>query len=185
LPTPTISIEDGTLTITNFGEADTILLYANNKPAKRFTAENDIYGEEVSFRLPMLILPRGTSTFYVQAHSKNYRSSEYSNVASWTPDEPNPITFKVPDNYTIITNPTEVGYGEIVIAEYRKPNPAYKDVFVTLNNIEVDSGGEFGNFGFGGLEDQDIKPVELMALYNASGPAEMEIDYVRVFQKIK
>lgn len=170
LPTPTISIEDGSLIITNFGEADTILLYANNKPAKRFTSENDIYGEEVYFRLPMLILPRGTSTFYVQAHSKNYRSSEYSNVASWTPDEPNPITFKIPDNYTMITNPTEIGYGEIAIAEYQSPNPAYSEKFITLNNIEVDTGGELGGWG-----ESATTPVPLMAFYNASGPAEVEI----------
>jgi hypothetical protein len=113
LPTPTITIEDGTLNIQNYGEADTIIVYANDKVAKRLVYDIDFYDDSgISFRLPRLILPEGESEFSVIAHSKHYRSSERSNIVSWAPTFYN-VNFKVPDNYVRILNPTKICYGEI------------------------------------------------------------------------
>ena len=165
LPTPVIEIEDGTLTITNYGEADTIIVYANDKVAKRLVYDIDFYDDSgIYFRLPRLILPEGESVFSVVAHSKHYRSSERSNVVSWAPTFYN-VNFKVPDNYVRILNPTKICYGEIQNVAYRPPNPAYHSS-ISATNIEMQT--EF--LGGGGDYDHQI-----IGIYNATDDAEVEV----------
>lgn len=165
LPTPTITIEDGTLNIQNYGEADTIIVYANDKVAKRLVYDIDFYDDSgIFFRLPRLILPEGESAFSVVAHSKHYRSSERSNVVSWAPTFYN-VNFKVPDNYVRILNPTKICYGEIQNVAYRPPNPAYHSS-VSATNIEMQT--EF----IGGGSDYDH---QIIGIYNATDDAEIEV----------
>ena len=167
LPTPVIEIEDGTLTITNYGEADTILVYANNKIVKRLVYDIDFYDDSgIFFRLPRLILPKGESTFYVIAQSKLYRSSERSNTATFAPTFYN-INFKVPEGYKRILNPTEICYGQIQNAAYRPPNPAYQTA-VTATNIATQT--EF--LGGGGDSEGYNRTI---GLYNATDDAEVEV----------
>lgn len=172
LPTPVISIDDGTLTITNFGEADTIILYANNKPVRRFTSYYyDIEGDTVSFRLPRLILPEGNSTFYVQAHSKLHRSSEYSNTVIWAPTV-YAVNYIIPNGYRYILNPTSLHYGEVGIVRSAAPNPAYKTKFEYCTGCSYQAGGGLG----GGDEVNDTLYAPLCyAIYNATGPVEFKL----------